>query len=75
MMLLALQGMDHFVNQVVDVEQFEFYRRVVDGNGEIIGDVVAEGGYGTIIIRSAPFAIEVGETIHQYFGTCFLAIL
>ena len=57
MVLLALQGVDHFLDKVVDVEQFEFYRRVVDGDGEVVGDVVAEGGYGTIIIRSAPFAI------------------
>ena len=57
MVLLALQGVDHFLDKVVDVEQFEFYRRVVDGDGEVVGDVVAEGGYATIIIRSAPFAI------------------
>ena len=67
--------MDHLLDKVVDVEQFEFYRRVVDGDGEVVGDVVAEGGYGTIIIGTAPFAVEVGETIHQYFGTCFFTIL
>ena len=75
MVLLALQGADHLFYKVVNVEQFEFYRRVVDGNGEIIGDVVAERGDGTIIIRSAPFAIEVGKTIDQDFGSRLLTIL
>lgn len=57
MVLLALQGVDHLFHKVIDVEQLKFYTWVVDRDGEVIGDVVAEGGYGTIIIRSAPFAI------------------
>ena len=57
MVLLALQGVDHLFHKVVDVEQFEFYTWVVDSDGEVIGDVVAEGSYGTIIIGTAPFAI------------------
>lgn len=75
MVLLALQGADHLLDKVIDVEQLKFYTWVVDRNGEVIGDVVAEGSYGTIIIGTAPFAIEVGETIDQDFGTCFLTIL
>lgn len=75
MVLLALQGVDHLFHKVIDVEQFKFYTWVVDRDGEVIGDVVAEGSYGTIIIGTAPFAVEVGETIHQYFGTCFRTIL
>ena len=67
--------MNHFINKIIDVEQFKFYTWIVDSDGEIIGDVVAEGGYGTIIIRSAPFAIEVGETIDQNFGSRLLTIL
>ena len=74
MMLLALQGVYHLLDKVIDVEQLKFYTWVVDRDGEVVGDVVAEGGYGTIIIGTAPFAVEVGETIHQYFGTCSLAI-
>lgn len=75
MVLLALQGVDHLLDKVVDVKKFKFYTWVVDREGEVIGDVVAEGGYGTIIIRSAPFAIEVGETIDQNFGSRLLTIL
>ena len=75
MVLLALQGADHLFYKVVDVKKFKFYTWVVDRDGEVIGDVVAEGGYGTIIIGTAPFAIEVGETIDQNFGSRLLTIL
>ena len=75
MVLLALQGADHLLDKVIDVEQFKFYTWVVDRDGEVIGDVVAEGSYGTIIIGTAPFAIEVGETIDQDFGSRLLTIL
>ena len=57
MVLLALQGADHLFHKVIDVEQFKFYTWIVDCDGKVVGDVVAECGYGTIIIRSAPFAI------------------
>lgn len=75
MMLLALQCVDHLLDKVIDVEQFKFYTWVVDRDGEVIGDVIAEGSYGTIIIGTAPFAIEVGETIDQNFGSRLLTIL
>lgn len=75
MVLLALQGADHLFYKVIDVEQFKFYTWVVDCDGEIIGDVVAEGSYGTIIIGTAPFAIEVGEAIDQDLGSRLLSIL
>ena len=75
MVLLALQGVDHLLDKVIDVKKFKFYTWVVDRDGEVVGDVVAEGGYGGVVVGTTPFAIKVGETIHQYFGTCFLAIL
>ena len=75
MVLLALQGADHLFYKVIDVEQFKFYTWIVDCDGEVIGDVVAECGYGGVVVGTTPFAVEVGETIHQYFGTCFLTIL
>ena len=75
MVLLALQGVDHLFYKVIDVKKLKFYTWVVDRDGEVIGDVVAEGSYGTIIIGTAPFAIEVGETIDQDFGSRLLSIL
>lgn len=67
--------MNHFVNEVIDIEQFKFYRWVVDRDGEVISNVVAEGGYGGVVVGTAPFAIEVGEAIDQDFGFRLLTIL
>lgn len=67
--------MNHFINKIIDVEQFKFYTWIVDSDGEIIGNVVAECGYCTIVVRTTPFAIEVGEAIDQDFGSRLLTIL
>ena len=75
MVLLALQGVDHLLDKVVDVKKFKFYTWVVDRDGEVVGDVVAEGGYCTIVVRTTPFAVEVGEAIDQDFGSRLLTIL
>lgn len=75
MVLLALQGVDHLLDKVVDVEQFKFYTRVVYGDWEVVGDIVTKCGYGTVVVGTAPFAIEIGETVNQDLGSCLLAIL
>ena len=67
--------MDHLFYKVIDVKKLKFYTWVVDRDGEIIGDVVAEGGYGGVVVGAAPFAIEIGEAIDQDFGSRLLTIL
>ena len=74
MMLLAFQGVYHLVNEVVDIEQFQLHAWVVDGNRQVVGDVVAECGYGAVVVGAAPFTIKVRETINQHLSTCFLTI-
>ena len=68
-MFLALQGVDHLGHQVVDIEQFQLHTRVVDRDGQVVGDVVAEGGYRAVVVGSAPFAEEVREAINQDSGS------
>lgn len=63
--LLALQREYHLVDKVVDIEKFEFNRRVVDLNGQVVGNVVAECRNGRVVVRAAPFAEEVREAIHK----------
>ena len=70
----AREGGDHFVHEVVDIEQFHLHRAVVDLNGLVVGDVVAEGGDGAVVVGAAPLAEEVGEAIDQDFGAGLLAI-
>lgn len=67
--------MDHLLDKVVDVKKFKFYTWVVDRDGEVVGDVVAEGGYGGVVVGTTPFAVEVGEAIDQDFGSRLLTIL
>ena len=74
MVLFAFQCMNHLVNEVVDIEQFQLHTWVVDGDWQVVGDIVAECGYGAVVVGAAPFAIEVRETVNQHLSTCFLAI-
>ena len=63
--LLPQQGAKHLFDQVVDVEELEFHRGVVDGVGAAVGDGVAEGRHGGVVARSAPLAVEVGEAVDE----------
>ena len=74
MMLPSLKCVEHFGHKVVDVEQFELHCPVVDGYRQIICNIIAEGSHGGIIIRSAPFAKQVWETVNQHLRSCFLAV-
>ena len=40
-----------------------------------MGDVVAEGGDGGVVVRTAPFAEEVGESLDEDTGACLLGVL
>ena len=53
-MLLALQGCNHLVNQVIDVEQLQLRRAVVHGDWQVICDIVAEGCHCRVVVWSAP---------------------
>lgn len=64
-MFATLQGKDHLLDEVVDIEQLEFDRRIVDLNGQSVGDVVAERGDGRVVVGPAPFAKEVGKAVDQ----------
>jgi len=66
-MLPALQCRYHFIDKVIDIEQFQFYRRVVDLNGQVVSDIVAESRHGGIVIRTTPLAEKVRETVDQHF--------
>ena len=70
----AREGGDHFVHEVVDIEEFHLDAAVVDLDGLVVGDVVAEGGDGAVVVGAAPLAEEVGEAIDQNAGTGLLPI-
>ena len=64
--LLACEGGGHLVHEVVDVEQLQLHRRVVDLYREAVGDVVAESGHCGVVVRTAPLAEEVREAVDQH---------
>ena len=65
MMLLTFKAGYHFIDQIINVEQFQFHRRVVHRVRQVVGDGVAERCNGTILIGSAPLAEEVRETVDE----------
>lgn len=64
-MLLTLQREYHLVDEVVDIEKFEFNRRVVDLDGQVVGNVVAECRNCRVVVRAAPFAEKVREAVYK----------
>ena len=64
-MLLTFQSTDHLVNKIIDIQEFQFHRRVVDLDRKVVGNVVAEGGYSRIVVGPAPFPEKVGEPVDQ----------
>ena len=72
---MAFQCFNYFLHQIIYIEQFHLHTAVVNLYGQVVGDVVAEGGYGRIIIWPAPFAEEVRKAIDQYLGSRLLAVL
>lgn len=74
-MLFTLQGCDHLIYQVVDVEQLQLDCRIVDLDRQIVGDVVAEGCYSGVVVRAAPFAEKIRESVDQHFGSRLVSIV
>ena len=74
MMFFSLQGIDHLFYQIIDIQQFQFHIRIVYLNGQVVGNVMTEGSYRRVIIGAAPFPVQIREAIHQYLGSCLLAI-
>ena len=70
----SFEGGYHLIYKVIDVEEFHFHTAVIDLYGEVVGDVVAKGGDGGIVIRATPFAEEVRETIDEHLGACILSV-
>ena len=73
-MFPALERGHHLGHKVVDVEQFHVHIRVVHLDGQIVGNIVAEGRHGTVVVRAAPFAEQVRKTVNQYAYAVLLAV-
>ena len=63
MMLLPFQGMNHFIHKIINIKQLKFYTRIIDLYRQLIGYVIAESGYRTVIVWTTPLAIKVRKAI------------
>ena len=64
--LIAQQGAQHLVHEVVDVEELQLHAGVVHGIGAAVRDGVAEGRHGGVVARAAPLAVEVREAVDEH---------
>ena len=72
---LALHGAEELLYHVVDIDEPQRYGGVVHRNGQAPGHVMAEGGYGTVVVGAAPFAEYVGQTVKIHRRACLPAIV
>ena len=68
------QRVQHFLHQIIDVQQFQLCGAVVHRDGQIVGSVVTKCRYRAVIIRAAPFAEQVREAVDQHRRTGLLGV-
>ena len=73
-MLFSLQCVEHFLHQIVDKQHFQLHRRVVDRNGQVVCNIVAEGADRTVVVGAYPFAHQIRKTVDQNLRPGFLAV-
>ena len=71
---MALHGVQNFFRQVVHINQLQFHCRVGNGDRQVTGDVVAEGGHGGIVVGAAPFSEQIGQAVDHPGCASFSAI-
>ena len=72
--LMALQGVQQLVYQIVDIKQLQLCGRIVDMERKAVGHIVAEGSHSAVVIGAAPFSKEIRESVDQYLSSRFLRI-
>ena len=73
-LLLAFQQVEHPFYKVVDVQQFQLGTAVVDGKGLVIGDCLAEGTDGTVVLGAA-MSHQIHEAVDGHLCPGLLSIL
>ena len=72
--LVALEGINHLLNEIINVKKFHLNRTIIYLDREVVGDVVAEGCYCRVVVGTAPFTEEVRETVDQDLCSGFRAV-
>lgn len=73
--LLAQQGREHLLDQIVDVEELQLDRGIADGVGAAVGDGVAERRDRGVVPGAAPLAVQVWEPVDEDGGAGALGVV
>ena len=65
---VAHEGLQHGRDQIVDIQKLELDRRIVHVEFAVVRDGVAERRHGGVVVRPAPFAVQVRKPVHV--GAC-----
>ena len=71
---VPLESSKESLDHIVDVDQVHDHLRVVDRDGKVSCDVVAEGGHRAVVVGPAPLAEDVGKAEDINSRACILCI-
>ena len=74
MVFLTLERANHFLHKIVDIEKFHIDSRIIDSDGKIVSNIVAESGNSRIVVGAAPLSIEIGESVDENLCARFFTI-
>ena len=72
---MPLKRIEHLGDQVVNVQKFQLGRAVVDRDGQVVGNVIAEGRHGAVVVGAAPLAEQIREAVDQHRRTGGFAVV
>ena len=75
MMLTSLQSRNHFIYQIINIQQLQPCRAIIDIDRLLSCYIVTKSSHHTIIIRTAPLTEKIWETVDQDFCPRLLSIL
>ncbi len=73
--LLPAQAGDHLVHEIVDIQQLQLHRRVIDRIRQVVRHRVAERRHRGIVVGPAPLPEQVREPVNQHLSTRVDAIV
>ena len=63
---MPLKCIEHFLDQIVNVQKLQLGGAVAHGDWQIICHIVAEGRHGAVVVGAAPLAEQIRETVDQH---------
>ncbi len=72
---VACEGIYKLSDHIVYVHQVHYDAAVVDRDGQVLGDIMAEGCNRAVVVRAAPFAEDIREAVNQHLCSGILRVL